>query len=38
MKQNYDRHVEWMENWKDIVEKEDWAFKVRFVPLFLMDW
>jgi hypothetical protein len=27
-----------MENWKDIVEEEDWAFKARLVPLFLMDW
>jgi hypothetical protein len=23
MKQNYDKHVEHMENWKDIVEEED---------------
>jgi hypothetical protein len=23
MKYNYDRHVEWMENWKDINEEED---------------
>jgi len=21
-KQNYDKHVEWMENWKDIVEEK----------------
>jgi hypothetical protein len=27
-----------MENWKDIVEEEDWAFKAKLVPLFLMDW
>jgi hypothetical protein len=27
-----------MENWKDIVEEEDWASKVRLVTLFLMDW
>jgi hypothetical protein len=27
-----------MENWKDIVEEKDWAFKARLVPLFLMDW
>jgi len=38
MKQNYDKHVERMENWKDIVEVEDWASKVRLVPLFLMGW
>jgi hypothetical protein len=37
-KQNYDRHVERMENWKDIVEEKYWASKVRLVPLFLMDW
>jgi hypothetical protein len=35
-KRNYDRHVEWMENWKDIVEEEDLASKVGLVPLFLM--
>jgi hypothetical protein len=22
-KHNYDKHVEWMENWKDIDEEED---------------
>jgi hypothetical protein len=38
MQQNYDKHVEQMENWKDIVAKEDWASKARLVPLFLMDW
>jgi hypothetical protein len=27
-----------MENWKDIVEEENWAFKAKLVPLFLMDW
>ncbi len=37
-KQNYDRHVEWIENWKDIVEEKDWASKARLVPLFSMDW
>ncbi len=37
-KHNYDKHVERMDNWKDIVEEEDWAFKARLVPLFLMDW
>jgi hypothetical protein len=26
-KQNYDRHVEQLGNWKDIDEEEDWAFK-----------
>jgi len=25
-----------MENWKDIVEEEIWASKIRLVPLFLM--
>ncbi len=38
MKQNYDKHVEHMENWKDIVEKENQTSKARLVPLFLMDW
>ncbi len=38
IKQNYDKHIEWMENQKDIAEEEDWAFKTRLVPLFLMDW
>jgi hypothetical protein len=37
-KQNYDKHVEQMENWKDIVEEKDLDFKVRLVPLFLMGW
>ncbi len=37
-KQKYDKHVEWMENWKDIVEEEDQASKVGLVPLFLMGW
>jgi hypothetical protein len=27
-----------MENWKDIVEEEDWASKTKLVPLFMMDW
>ncbi len=38
MKQNYDKHVEQMDNQKDIVQEEDWASKVGLVPLFLMDW
>ncbi len=38
MKQNYDKHVERMENWKDITKEEDWASKTELVPLFLMDW
>ncbi len=38
MKQNYDRHVEQMKNWKDIAKEEDWAFKRGLVPLFLIDW
>jgi len=25
-----------MDNWKDIVEEKDWAFKARLVPLFMM--
>jgi hypothetical protein len=27
-----------MENWKDIVEEEDWACKTLLVTLFLMGW
>ncbi len=37
-KYNYDKHVEWMENYKDIVVEEDWASKAWFVPLFLKGW
>jgi hypothetical protein len=36
-KQNNDKHVERMENWKDINEEEKWAFKVGLVTLFLMN-
>jgi hypothetical protein len=36
-KRNDDKHVEWMEDWKDIAEEEDSASKARIVPLFLMD-
>jgi hypothetical protein len=38
MKHNYNRHVERMENWKDIEEEENWAFKVGLVLLFLKSW
>jgi hypothetical protein len=38
MKQNYDKYVERMENLKDISEEQKWAFKVRLVILFLMNW
>ncbi len=27
-----------MENWKDITVEEDWAFKTRLVPLFIIGW
>jgi len=37
MKQNYDKHVERMENWKDISEEEKWVSKVGLVSLFLMN-
>ncbi len=37
-KQNYDKHVERMENWKDISEDKEWASKVGLVPLFFMKW
>jgi hypothetical protein len=36
-KQNYDKHVERMENWKDISEQEQWAFKAWLVILFMMN-
>ncbi len=36
-KQNYDKHVEQIENQKDIDEEKDWASKARLVTLFLMD-
>jgi hypothetical protein len=38
MKQNYDKHVEHIENWKDTIEEENWASKAGLVPLFLMGW
>jgi hypothetical protein len=34
----YDKHVERMENWKDINEEEEWASKVGLATLFLMNW
>ncbi len=37
-KQNYDKHVEQMENQKDITEEADWVSKARLIPLFLMGW
>jgi hypothetical protein len=37
MKWKYDKHVERMENWKDINEEEKWASKARLVTLFFMD-
>ncbi len=37
-KQNYDKHVERMENQKDIIEEENKASKTMFVPLFMMEW
>ncbi len=37
VKQNYDRHVEQMENWNDIDDEEDQASKPKLVPLFFMD-
>jgi hypothetical protein len=38
MKHNYDKHIKWMENWKDIVSKKYWASQAGLVPLFLMGW
>ncbi len=37
-KQNCKKHVERMENWKDINEEEDQASKVGLVTMFLMSW
>jgi hypothetical protein len=37
-KHNYDKHIEWMENWKDIATEEDWASQVGLNPLFFMGW
>jgi hypothetical protein len=37
-KQNNDKHIEHMENWKDIVVEEEWASETGLVPLFLMGW
>ncbi len=34
----YDKHVERMENWKDINEEEEWASKVGLATLFLLNW
>jgi hypothetical protein len=36
-KQNYDKHFDRLENWKDINEEEEWAFKARLVTLFMMN-
>jgi hypothetical protein len=38
MKQNYDKHVERLENWKDIREQEEWVDKAGFITLFFMKW
>ncbi len=38
MKHDYDKHVKRMENWKDIIAKENWASKAGVIPLFLMGW
>jgi hypothetical protein len=37
-KHSDDKHVEHMENWKDIAEEEVSASKARIIPLFMMDW
>ncbi len=37
-KENNDKIVEQMENWTNIAEEEDQAFKAWLVPLFLMGW
>ncbi len=37
-KQNYNKHVEQMENQKDITKEADWVSKARLIPLLLMGW
>ncbi len=37
-KQKYDKHVERLENWKDINEEEEWVNKARLIILFFMKW
>ncbi len=37
-KYNYDKHVERLENQKDINEEEEWADKTMFITLFFMKW
>jgi hypothetical protein len=34
MKHNYDKHVERFENYKNIIEKEEWADRVGFITFF----
>ncbi len=36
-KQDYDKHVERLENWKNISEEEKWTNKVNLIILFLMN-
>jgi hypothetical protein len=33
-KQNYEKHVERLGNWKDINEEEEWVEKARLITLF----
>ncbi len=33
-KHNYEKYIEWMENWKDIAAKEDWVSQVGLIPFF----
>ncbi len=37
-KQNYEKHIKWMENLKDIALEKDQAFKAWLIPLFMMGW
>ncbi len=37
-KQKYDKHVDRLENWKDINEEEEWVNKTRLIILFFMKW
>ncbi len=36
-KQDYDKHVERLENWKDISEEEEWTNKINLITMFLMN-
>jgi len=37
-KKKYDKHVDRLENWKNINEEEKWVNKARLIILFFMKW